>query len=79
MKIYATKLFILRNPARRTLRKRMGAMMYSQLSYVTLLQAFARGGKCLGLPFKPVHVTYTVALIKQPCQPIPPAVHLMLP
>jgi len=36
------QLFILRNPARRTLRKRLGALLFSQLSYMTLLQAYAR-------------------------------------
>ncbi|KAL5492777.1 hypothetical protein ACEPAI_4224 [Sanghuangporus weigelae] len=37
------QLFVLRNPARRTLRKRVGTMLFSQLSYLTLLQAFVRG------------------------------------
>ncbi|KAL5513531.1 hypothetical protein ACEPAH_3930 [Sanghuangporus vaninii] len=37
------QLFILRNPARRTLRKRIGTMLFSQLSYLTLLQSFVRG------------------------------------
>ncbi|TDL22448.1 hypothetical protein BD410DRAFT_748734 [Rickenella mellea] len=36
------QLFILRNPARRTLRKRIGAMLFAQLSYATLLQAYGR-------------------------------------
>ncbi|TDL26998.1 hypothetical protein BD410DRAFT_783138 [Rickenella mellea] len=36
------QLFILRNPARRTLRKRIGAMLFGQLSYATLLQAYGR-------------------------------------
>ncbi|KAF8585693.1 hypothetical protein K439DRAFT_1660110 [Ramaria rubella] len=35
------QLFILRNPARRTLRKRLAALTYETLSYSVLLQAFA--------------------------------------
>ncbi|KAF8591763.1 hypothetical protein K439DRAFT_1326105 [Ramaria rubella] len=36
-----TQFFILRNPARRTLRKRLAALTYGTLSYSVLLQAFA--------------------------------------
>lgn len=39
------KLFILRNPAKRDLRKRIGKLLFAQLSYLTLLQAFVRGGE----------------------------------
>lgn len=39
------QLFILRTPARRTLRKTIAHLTYSMLAYNTILQAFARAGE----------------------------------
>lgn len=36
------QLFVLRNPARRTLRKAIGALVFSNLAYNTILQAYVR-------------------------------------
>lgn len=36
------QLFILRNPARRTLRKALGRLVYANLAYNTILQAYVR-------------------------------------
>ncbi|CCA70282.1 hypothetical protein PIIN_04221 [Serendipita indica DSM 11827] len=40
--VIAFQLFILRNPARRTLRKALGNLVYSNLAYNTILQAYVR-------------------------------------
>lgn len=36
------QLFVLRNPARRTLRRALGALVFSNLAYNTILQAYVR-------------------------------------
>jgi hypothetical protein len=36
------QLFVLRNPARRTLRKELGKLVYANLAYNTILQAYVR-------------------------------------
>lgn len=38
------QLFILRSPARRTLRKALAHLVYSNLAYNTILQAYVRAG-----------------------------------
>jgi hypothetical protein len=45
------QLFVLRNPARRTLRKELGRLVYANLAYNTILQAYVRGV----LPASPIH------------------------
>jgi hypothetical protein len=52
------QLFILRNPARRTLRKALGQLVYSNLAYNTILQAYVRAV----LPADPKHRGKPVAL-----------------
>lgn len=45
------QLFVLRNPARRTLRKALGELVYANLAYNTILQAYVRAV----LPADPKH------------------------
>ncbi|KAG8991643.1 hypothetical protein FRB94_000915 [Tulasnella sp. JGI-2019a] len=54
------QLFVARNPARRTLRKALAHLTYSNLAYLTLLQAFVRAV----VPADPKHTVPQAAVVR---------------